>query len=430
MEAVAVGEDTTLAEIIRLVEGAVSSKAPVAKLADKISGIFVPVVIAIAICALTVWLLIGRGFEFSLNAAISVLVISCPCALGLATPTAIMVGTGKGASLGILIKSAQALETLCHAQIIMLDKTGTITAGAPAITDISASGVSEEELICIAASLENLSGHPLALPIIEEAEKRGAGLKQVSGYKLIPGQGITGAIDGKPCFVGNIKLMEACGIGIIPGGEDYAANGKTPLYVARGPDMLGIIAVADTIKSTSPGAVAELTRMGLEVIMLTGDNRATAEAIRKQAGLSKAFAEVLPEDKERIVRDLQGEGKKAVMVGDGINDAPALARADVGIAIGAGTDIAVESADVVLMKSDLLDVVAAIQLSKAVMRNIRQNLFWAFIYNTIGIPVAAGAFYVIFGWLLNPMIAAAAMSFSSVSVVLNALRLRFIKPKK
>ena len=430
MEARAVGEHTTLAKIIRLVEAATSSKAPIAKLADKISGVFVPIVITIAIGAFVIWLLLGNGFEFSLTVAISVLVISCPCALGLATPTAIMVGTGRGASNGILFKSAEALETLHHTQVIVLDKTGTVTEGKPAVTDIVPFDITKEELLCVAASLENLSGHPLSLPIIAEAEAMNIALKEVEDYKLIPGQGITGTIDGKVCFAGNRKLMEAFGILMDSDGEGFAASGKTPLYFAGGKKLLGVIAVADTVKPTSAAAIAELTRMGMEVIMLTGDNRVTAEAIRSKVGLSKVIAEVLPEDKERVIRNLQDENKKVVMVGDGINDAPALARADVGIAIGAGTDIAIESADTVLMKSDLLDVVTAIQLSKAVMRNIRQNLFWAFIYNIVGIPVAAGVFYGAFGWLLNPMIGAAAMSFSSVSVVTNALRLRFWRPKQ
>ena len=422
MEARAVGENTTLARIIRLADEATSSRAPIARLADKISAIFVPVVIAVAVAAFTIWLLLGYGFEFSLTAAISVLVISCPCALGLATPTAIMVGTGRGASIGILFKSAEALETLHHAQVIVLDKTGTVTEGKPAVTDIVTYNASREELLCVAASLENLSGHPFAAPIVAEA--RNIPLKTVGHFRQIPGQGITGTIDGKQCAAGNCKLMETSGIDCDLHEDDFAENGKTTLYFVQGKELLGIIALADTIKPTSASAVAEFIRMGLEVIMLTGDNRATAEAIRKQAGLSSVFAEVLPEDKDRIIRELQDGNKRVVMVGDGINDAPALVRADVGIAIGAGADIALESADVVLMKSDLLDVLTAIKLSKAVMRNIRQNLFWAFIYNIIGIPVAAGVFYAAFGWLLNPMIAAAAMSFSSVSVVMNALRLR------
>ena len=428
MEARAVGEDTTLAGIIRLVQDATSTKAPIAKLADRISGVFVPAVIVVAIIAFAVWLVLGKGFEFSLTVAISVLVISCPCALGLATPTAIMVGTGKGASCGILFKSAEALEALHSVQVVALDKTGTVTAGKPAVIDVIPCSAAKEELLCVAASLECLSGHPLAPPIIAEAENSNISLKEVDDYRLIPGQGISGTIEGKLCLAGNRKLMGMSGISVDSGADDYAASGKTPLYFARENGLLGVIAVADAIKPTSPAAVRELMDMGLEAVMLTGDNRATAEAIRKQAGLSRVIAEVMPEDKESVIRGLQNEGKKVVMVGDGINDAPALARADVGIAIGAGTDIAIESADVVLMKSDLLDVAAAIRLSKAVMRNIRQNLFWAFIYNIIGIPVAAGVFYAVFGWLLNPMIAAAAMSFSSVSVVSNALRLRFFKP--
>jgi Cu2+-exporting ATPase/Cu+-exporting ATPase len=430
MKAMAVGEDTALAKIIRLVEDATSSKAPIAKFADKVSGIFVPVVLCIVTFALIIWLALGYGFEFSLTAAISVLVISCPCALGLATPTAIMVGTGRGASAGILFKSAQALETLHSVQVVVLDKTGTVTEGKPAVIDIVPFSVTMEELLCVAASLEIKSGHPLAQPIIAAAEALDISTKETDDYVLIPGQGITGTIEGKPCFAGNIKLMETSGVRCDQHLEDYSASGKTSLYFAREAELLGVITVADQIKPTSAIAVRELTHMGIEVIMVTGDNQAVAESIRRQTGIPRVIAEVLPEDKERVIRDLQSEGKKVVMVGDGINDAPALARADVGIAIGAGTDIAIESADVVLMKSDLLDVFTAISLSKGVMRNIRQNLFWAFIYNIIGIPIAAGVFYGVFGWLLNPMIAAAAMSFSSVSVVTNALRLRLFKPKQ
>jgi len=429
MDVKAIGENTTLSRIIRLVDEATSSKAPIAKLADKVSGVFVPVVISIAIIAFIIWLVLGYPFDFALTVAISILVISCPCALGLATPTAIMVGTGKGASNGILIKSAEALETLHGTHVVVLDKTGTVTEGKPVVTDVIPKAADKEELLCIAASLEKMSGHPLALPIIAEAETLNLSLKEVKDYKLVPGQGIIGTVDGIRCFAGNLKLMMEAGID--PGIQEsgFTSDGKTLLYFARASELLGVIAIADIVKPTSKDAVAKLTNMGIEVIMLTGDNKGTAEAIRKQAGLAKTCAEVLPEDKERIVRDLQKEDKKVVMVGDGINDAPALARADVGIAIGAGTDIAIESADIVLMKSDLLDVVTAIQLSKSVMRNIRQNLFWAFIYNIVGIPVAAGVFYSVWGLLLNPMIAAAAMSFSSVSVVTNALRLRFFKPR-
>lgn len=433
MEAKAVGGDTTLAQIVRLVDEATSSKAPIAKLADTISGVFVPVVIGIALCTLAAWLLTGHGFEFALTAAISVLVISCPCALGLATPTAIMVGTGKGAANGILIKSAEALETLQAANVVVLDKTGTVTEGTPTVTDIIPSGISEDALLAFAASLEIMSGHPLAAPIVARAQAAGLALREVADYELIPGQGIVGTAGDARLYGGNKKLMTAYGIAV----DDYAPvadkaeiDGKTILYFAEEHKLLGLIAVADTVKPSSKAAVDALIRMGLDVIMLTGDNKQTAEAIRKQVGLPRAIAEVLPADKEREIRKLQDQGKKVVMVGDGINDAPALARSDVGVAIGAGTDIAMESADIVLLKSDLYDIVTAIQLSRATMRNVRQNLFWAFVYNMIGIPVAAGVFYPVFGWLLNPMIAAAAMSFSSVSVVTNALRLNLFKPQR
>ena len=433
MEATAVGENTALSKIIRLVEEATSSKAPIAKIADRISGIFVPVVIAIAVCAAVAWLLLGHDFEFALTAAISVLVISCPCALGLATPTAIMVGTGMGASSGILIKSAEALEALHSVQVVVLDKTGTVTEGKPAVTDVVPCEVSENELLGLAASLERMSGHPLAPPIVEKAEEACAVMKDVKEYRLLPGQGIMGVVDGAWVYGGNKKLMLEHGIdtSALDGIEEgLSEDGKTVLYFASDRSLIGIVAVADTIKPTSSEAIKELCSMGLDVIMLTGDNSRTAEAIRKQAGLKRAIAEVLPEDKEREVRLMQSEGKKVAMVGDGINDAPALARADIGIAIGTGKDIAVESADIVLMRSDLSDVVNAIRLSKAVMRNIKQNLFWAFIYNIIGIPVAAGVFYSAFGWILSPMVAAGAMSFSSVSVVLNALRLNLWEPKR
>ncbi|KAI4453466.1 atp7 isoform b [Holotrichia oblita] len=433
MEAKAVGNDTALAKIIKLVEEATASKAPIAKLADKISGVFVPVVIGIALIAFIVWLALGYGFEFALTIAISVLVISCPCALGLATPTAIMVGTGKGASSGILIKSAEALENLHNINVVVLDKTGTVTEGKPAVTDAIPFETSKEELLRIAASLEKMSGHPLAAPIVAEAEKMNITFEQVSDYELIHGQGIVGTIDGIRIYGGNRKLMTACGVDANLYSkieEDSASTGETPLFFAKGNKYLGAIILADTVKPTSKNAIEQLKRMGLEVIMLTGDNAKTAEAIRRQIGIDRVIAEVLPEDKEKEIQALQSRGKKVAMVGDGINDAPALARADVGIAIGAGTDIAIESADVVLIKSNLEDVAAGIRLSKGTMRNIRENLFWAFIYNVIGIPVAAGILYGITGWLLNPMIAAAAMSLSSVSVVLNALRLKFLKLKK
>ena len=432
MTATAVGEETTLAQIIRLVDDATASKAPIAKLADKISGIFVPVVITIAFAAAIIWLFLGKDFNFALTVAISVLVISCPCALGLATPTAIMVGTGRGAANGILIKSAESLEIAHGIDTVIFDKTGTITAGRPTVTDIIPADATESELLIIAASLEKMSGHPLAEPIIAEAEKRGLVLLEVEDYEMIPGQGLDGTIDGDRCLGGNLKLVEGAYIELsdfAAHADELAENGKTPLFFARRERLLGIIAVADVVKPTSAEAIERLADMGIESVMITGDNKRTAEAIRRQTGLKKVIAEVLPEDKEREVRLLQEQGHKVAMVGDGINDAPALARADVGIAIGAGTDIAIESADIVLMKSDLMDVPSTISLSRAVMRNIKQNLFWAFFYNTIGIPIAAGVLFAAFGILLNPMIAAAAMSFSSVSVVSNALRLRFFTPK-
>lgn len=432
MRATAVGDDTALAKIIQLVDEATSSKAPIAKMADKISGVFVPVVIGIAVIAAAVWMIQGQSFEFALSVAISVLVISCPCALGLATPTAIMVGTGRGAARGILIKSAESLEIAHSVDTVVLDKTGTVTEGKPQVTDIAPTDSGEQRLLQVAAALEKLSGHPLAEPIVAKAAEKGIALPEVTEFGMLPGAGITGVIGGESCYAGNRKLMESADIPLHAfreREEQYAAAGKTPLYFAAGKTLLGIIAVADVVKPTSAAAISRLTEMAVETIMLTGDNARTAEAIRQQVGLRTVISEVLPEDKEREVRALQAKGKKVAMVGDGINDAPALARADVGIAIGAGTDVAIESADIVLMKSDLMDVPAAISLSRAVLRNIKQNLFWAFIYNTIGIPIAAGVLYLGFGILLNPMIAAAAMSFSSVSVVLNALRLRFFTPK-
>ena len=433
MQATKVGDDTTLAQIVRLVDEATSSKAPIAKLADKVSSVFVPVVISIALIAVVVWLLLGYGFEFALSIGISVLVISCPCALGLATPTAIMVGTGKGASNGILIKSAEALETAHSVDTVVLDKTGTITQGTPVVTNmLCMEGVRQKELLQIAASLEKLSEHPLADAIVAEAEKAGLPFLPVENFGQIPGQGLMGQIGNETCLAGNRRLLAENGINggaLLQLGEKMAVDGKTPLFFARGGRLIGVIAVADVVKPTSRQAVQELADMGIEVVMLTGDNAKTAEAIRRQVGVDRVVAEVFPQDKEKEIRCLQSEGKKVAMVGDGINDAPALARADVGIAIGAGTDVAIESADIVLMKSDLLDVSTAIQLSKAVIRNIKQNLFWAFIYNIIGIPVAAGLFYLPFGMKLNPMIGAFAMSFSSVFVVSNALRLRWFKAK-
>lgn len=432
MEATAVGENTTLAKIIRLVDEATSSKAPIAKLADKVSGVFVPAVIAIALLAAVIWFALGYGFEFSLSIAISVLVISCPCALGLATPTAIMVGTGRGAANGILIKSAEALETAHSVDTVVLDKTGTVTEGKPRVTDVLCGDSSGKELLSVAASLESRSSHPLAEPILQEAYREGADIREVQEYRMIPGQGIAGKLDGQDCYAGNRRLMQTLGISaesFLPEEERLADEGKTPLYFALGNRLLGLIAAADVVKPTSREAVARMQKMGMDVIMLTGDNARTAEAIRRQVGLETVIADVMPQDKERKVFELQQQGRKVAMVGDGINDAPALARADVGIAIGAGTDVAIESADIVLMKSDLMDVPSAVSLSRAVMRNIKQNLFWALFYNAVCIPVAAGALFIPLGLKLNPMIGAAAMSFSSVSVVTNALRLRFFAPK-
>lgn len=431
MEAKRVGADTTLSRIIQLVEDATSSKAPIAKLADKISGIFVPIVMAAALLAMVVWFVITKDFEFALGIGISVLVISCPCALGLATPTAIMVGTGKGAENGILIKSAESLEVLHDVKTVVLDKTGTITEGKPVITDIISYDKSEEEFLKLAASVEKLSAHPLADAIVKGAEERKLSLSETSDYQLIPGRGISAIYGEKKIFAGNSKLMEDIGVDFkeVSKVEERLANeGKTPMYFANEEKVIGIIAVADIIKEQSKAAIEHLKEMGIKSVMITGDNKKTADAIARQVGIDTVVAEVLPEDKEKEVRNFQSEGKVA-MVGDGINDAPALARADVGIAIGAGTEVAIESADVVLMRSNLLDVASAVGLSRAVMRNIKQNLFWAFIYNAIGIPIAAGLLYHKFGILLNPMIAAAAMSFSSVSVVSNALRLKFFTPK-
>ena len=442
MEATAVGEHTTLSKIIQLVDDATSSKAPIAKLADRVSSVFVPVVITIALLAAILWLLAGQSFEFALSVAISVLVISCPCALGLATPTAIMVGTGRGAAKGILIKSAEALEITHSINTVVLDKTGTVTQGKPVVTDVIAleadgktAGENTQaytELLQLAFSLEKMSSHPLAEAIVKKAEACSAAFQEVSDYEMIPGQGIAGTIGKVRCLAGNRKLMETNRIDIsVAAGlqEKLADEGKTPLYFAQGGKFLGVIAAADVVKPTSREAIARLQEMGMDVIMLTGDNARTAEAIKKQVGIKTVIADVLPEDKEEKVRQLQEQGHKVAMVGDGINDAPALARADVGIAIGAGTDVAIESADIVLMKSDLMDAASAVSLSRAVIRNIKQNLFWAFFYNAIGIPVAAGVLYPAFHILLNPMIGAAAMSFSSVSVVSNALRLRFFTPK-
>lgn len=433
ISATKVGDNTTLAQIIRLVDDATSSKAPIAKLADKVSGVFVPTVITIAVIATIGWLIAGYSFEFALSIGISVLVISCPCALGLATPTAIMVGTGRGATNGILIKSAEALEVAHKIDTVVLDKTGTITQGKPVVTDIiTVNGITQERLLQIAYSIEKLSEHPLADAIVENAKAKKLTSVNVDEFSQIAGQGLSGVVDGKKCLAGNRRMMDEnhiSGAKLFAKGDELATAGKTPLYFAVDGKMYGIIAVADVVKPTSRQAIEELKSMGIEVVMLTGDNEKTARAVQKQVGVSRVVAEVFPQDKEKEIRRLQENGKKVAMVGDGINDAPALARADVGIAIGAGTDIAIDSADFVLMKSDLVDVSTAIQLSKAVIRNIKQNLFWAFIYNIIGIPIAAGLFYTAFHLKMNPMLGALAMSFSSVFVVSNALRLRWFKAK-
>lgn len=428
-----VGGDTTLAKIIELVEEASSSKAPISKLADKISGIFVPIVIGIAIVATVVWLITGASFDFALSIGISVLVISCPCALGLATPVAIMVATGKGASNGILIKSAEALETAHLINTIVLDKTGTITEGKPKVTDIvTANNTAEQYLLQIASSVEKPSEHPLAEAIVAYATEKDIVIKDISQFDSISGKGIVAVIDGKEIIAGNYALMNEKNIDVSAYknvSDQFAQDGKTPLFFADSQKLLGIIAVADVLKPTSKEAIEQFKSMNIEVVMLTGDNKRTANAIQQQLGINHVLAEVLPQDKEAEIKKLQQSGKKVAMVGDGINDAPALVRADVGIAIGAGTDIAIESADIVLIKSDLLDAVTAIQLSKSTIRNIKQNLFWAFFYNALGIPLAAGVFYTLLGWKLNPMFAAAAMSLSSVFVVSNALRLRFFNPQ-
>ncbi len=425
-KATRVGDDTTFSQIIRLVEEASSSKAPIAKIADKIAGIFVPAVMMIAAVTAIVWLMSGASFEFALSCAISVLVISCPCALGLATPVAIMVGTGKGAENGILIKSGEALETAHHIQSVVLDKTGTLTEGKPVVTDVDTT-LSMKEFLEIAAGLETRSEHPLAEAILEFTGKQNIIPAAVTDFVSVPGQGIKGKIGDLWYFAGNGRLMEEQGISLDSLENRLNAladEGKTPMLFGNEKGILGIISVADVVKPTSREAVRQLKEQGIEVVMLTGDHKRTAEAIRRQLDIDTVIAEVLPQDKEREIARLQDQGKIVAMIGDGINDAPALARADVGMAIGAGTDVAIESADVVLMKNDLLDAVTAIRLSKAVIRNIKQNLFWAFFYNSLGIPVAAGVFYHAFGWKLNPMIGAAAMSMSSIFVVTNALRLK------
>mgnify|MGYP003270769498 FL=1 len=431
MRAARVGQDTTFSQIIRLVEEASSSKAPIARMADKIAGIFVPTVMGIALLTGIVWLLMGAEFEFVLSCAIAVLVISCPCALGLATPVAIMVGTGKGAENGILIKSGEALEITHNVQSVVLDKTGTITEGKPVVTDIISFGMSENKILEISAALEKKSEHPLAEAVLLKA--KGMELPNAENFAAIPGKGITAKIQGNIYYAGNQKLMQEQGISCekaLSSMEKLSKEGKTPLILADEKRVFGIIGVADVVKPTSAKAIQELKKLGIQVIMLTGDNARTAKAIQKQLDIDTVIAEVLPQDKEREISRLQEEGKTVAMVGDGLNDAPALARADVGIAIGAGTDVAIESADIVLMKNDLQDVATAIELSKAVIRNIKENLFWAFFYNVCGIPLAAGVLYPVFGLKLSPMFGAAAMSLSSLFVVSNALRLRFFHSLK
>ncbi|MEG0076293.1 heavy metal translocating P-type ATPase [Anaerorhabdus sp.] len=433
-EATKVGQDTTLSQIIKLVEEAANSKAPISKMADKVSSIFVPTVIGIAIVSTIIWLLLGKSLEFSLSIGIAVLVISCPCALGLATPTAIMVGTGKGAENGILIKSAEILETAGSIQAIVLDKTGTITEGKPKVTDVIVNeNIKESEFYYIAYSLEKKSEHPLAQAVIQYLKDTEFKEIDFDNFKSISARGINAVLNDTQYFAGNLALLEENGIDttkIRPAVEKFAKQGKTALCFANQSEILGIIAVADVIKEDSIKAINKLHEMGIETLMLTGDNQIIAEAVFKQLNLNNYVAEVFPEDKQNYIKKLQAEGKVVAMVGDGINDAPALVSADIGIAIGAGTDVAIESADIVLTRSNLWDVITTIQLSKATLKNIKQNLFWALIYNSIGIPLAAGLFYGILGWKLNPMFGAFAMSFSSVSVVANALRLKNFKGEK
>lgn len=429
-KATKVGKDTALAQIVKLVEEAQGTKAPIAKMADIIAAYFVPTVMALAIIAAVGWLIAGESTVFALTIFISVLVIACPCALGLATPTAIMVGTGKGAENGVLIKGGEALETTYKIDTIVFDKTGTITEGKPKVTDIICNGIKEEEVLVLAASAEKGSEHPLGEAIVREAEDRSLEFKSLEHFKAVPGHGIEVTIEGKDILLGNKKLMIENNINIESlhvESDRLATEGKTPMYIAINNKLSGIIAVADTVKENSKAAIEELKKMNVNVAMITGDNKKTAEAIAKSVGIDIVLAEVLPEDKANEVKKLQKQNRKVAMVGDGINDAPALVQADVGIAIGSGTDVAIESADIVLMKSDLKDVVTAIRLSKATIKNIKENLFWAFGYNVLGIPVAMGVLHIFGGPLLNPMIAAAAMSFSSVSVLLNALRLKKFK---
>ena len=436
IKATEVGEDTAISRIIALVEEASSSKAPIAKMADKVAGVFVPIVMGISLITFIVWLALGYDFSFALNCAIAVLVISCPCSLGLATPVAIMVGTGKGAENGILIKSADALETTHSIDTVVLDKTGTVTEGKPVVTDILAFDIDENEFLKLAAGVESASEHPLAEAIVEKAKEKSLEIVSPTEFQAISGRGIVASVSGSKIIAGNEQaIKEQYGNSenfaeVFKKGNELAAQGKTPMYFGKDNKLLGIIAVADTIKKDSKEAIQALKNRNIDVVLLTGDHKNTAMAIAKEAGIKKVIAEVLPTDKEEHIRELIKAGHKVAMVGDGINDSPALARADVGIAIGAGTDIAIESADIVLMHSSLKDVATAIDLSKAVIRNIKQNLFWAFFYNSIGIPLAAGVFYLSLGWKLSPMFGAAAMGMSSVCVVSNALRLRAFKPKK
>ena len=432
-EVTKLGEDTVLSQIIKLIEEASSSKAPISKLADRISAIFVPTVIVISILATVTWLFLGYSFEFALSIGIAILVISCPCALGLATPTAIMVGTGKGAQNGILIKSAESLEIAHTINTVVIDKTGTITEGKTQVTDIFTNEkITQDKLLQLCATIEKNSEHPLADAILKKAQEKAIELLNATDFEALNGLGIKAKVEDRLFYIGNKKLLDSKNISLdlfYEKSEKLANEAKTPIFIADESEVLGLIAISDVVKPTSKDAILEFEKMGLEVIMLTGDNYKTANAIAKQININNVIAEVLPQDKEKEIQKLQSLGKKVAMIGDGINDAPALVRADVGIAIGAGTDIAIESANIVLVKSDLLDAVKAIQLSNAVIKNIKQNLFWAFFYNIIGIPLAAGVFYTILGWKLSPMFAGAAMSLSSVTVVLNALRLKLFEPR-
>lgn len=431
-EANKVGQDTTLAQIIKLVDEAGNSKAPIARVADKVSGIFVPIVIGIAIITGIVWILAGQTFEFALSNAVAVLVISCPCALGLATPVAIMVSTGKAAEYGILIKNAAALENMAHMDTIVLDKTGTITSGKPSVQQV-VTDLDQKQFLALAASLEVGSGHPLAKAVVDHAQENKVDLLPIDQFESISGKGIKGVVQGKRLLAGNYKFCKEQGVvftdEIVHAIEEAAAKGWTPLIFVQEQKVIGWINVADTIKETSKAAIQAFKEKGMHVVMLTGDNQKTAKTIAKELLVDEVISDVLPTDKENVIRTLQGQGRKVIMVGDGINDAPALMRADIGIAIGNGTDIAIDSADVVLMKSSLLDINTAIDLSRKTIRNIHMNLFWAFFYNALGIPLAAGIFYPFFGWLLSPMIGSAAMSLSSVCVCTNALRLRWFKPE-